>query len=155
MPNSRRAYWRALEDYLRASDNADVVLHDLGFDYFRAIRINGVPGETGNRWILPHFAVVATKQKRRVKAGNRVELVIRRPYYGHLAMREQRIRQEIPYILPPDPPIDDNETGHFEVWKPDNLERKDAWQTDFEWFVENLRLFHRVLRPLVLAALRR
>ena len=155
MPNSRSAYWRALEDHLRASDNADVVLHDLGFDYFRAIRINGVPRETGTRWILPHFAVVATKRKQRVKAGNRVELVIRRPYYGHLAMHEQRIRQEIPHILPSDPPTDHNETGHFEVWKPHNLEREDAWQTDFEWFVDNLRLFEGVLAPRVLAALRR
>lgn len=60
MPNSRSAYWSAFEDNLRATGNADIVLHDLGFDYFRAVRISGVPRETGTRWILPHFAVVAT-----------------------------------------------------------------------------------------------
>ena len=38
MPDRREAYWRAFEDYLCNTDNADVVLHDLGSDYFRAIR---------------------------------------------------------------------------------------------------------------------
>ncbi len=151
MADNRAEYWRAFEDYLHASGDTNIVLHDLGHIYFRAIRIDGVPKETGKRWILPHFAVVATKQKRRMKAGKRVELVIRRPYYGQLAVHEQSIGEQIPHMLPSDPPTDENETGHFEVWTPHNLDDRRVWQEDFAWFVEHLRLFQGVLEPRVRA----
>ena len=59
--------------------------------------------------------------------------MIRHPYYGHLAMHEQVIREQISHVLHSDPPTDDNETGHYEVWKPHNLEREDGWPDDFEW----------------------
>ena len=152
MADGRAAYWQGCKDNLAREG---IEFCDLGYPYFRAIQIEGVPKErcaSGARWELPHFAVVATKKKMRVVRGNRVELVVRHPYYEGLVEHRRAIDEQIPAVLSWSAPDDSNETGHVEVWKLDNLRNPDAWREDFEWFVENLRRFQRVLTPHVLQA---
>ena len=147
MTDDREAYWQKCEAYF---SREGIELFTLK-PFFRAVRIEGVPEEPWVRWLLPHFAVVATKQKQRAEPGNRVELVVRHPYYEALEVSRPGIDEQISG-LSWDAPTESNETGHIEVWKPHNLDSRAAWHEDFDWFVMNLRLFQRVLTPYVLRA---
>lgn len=152
MDDERQAFFRGLADYLLETGNGDVVLHDLGHEYFRAIRIAGVPAESGKRWALPHWAVCVTLRgnKRMGRdAGNRFELVLPGGTYDRILAQHSAITEEIPGTHWISPEKDRSATGHVEVSKPDNLGNPTRWTEDFKWFVENLRLFQRVIGPHV------
>ena len=157
MTDVREAYWRALEDYLRETGNADIVLvaHPGRHAQFRIVEIGGVRESDDFFRRMPHFAVAVTlRRSKHGPAGARTQLVLpKRHMYRKLSERRSIIAEQIPNSLwvPPDDP--DGETGSVDVRAPHHLDDRTRWPQDFAWFVENIRAFRRVLTPQVLATL--
>ena len=153
MPNGTRSlsqvreeYWAEFEKFLRATDQ-DLAIQRWGSQkYFRWAAVEGVDEHHA------HFAAVAALTARGVrKAGNRVQLVLQKPYASHYLNELGRHRAEIESTIPCvqwlDKPFGD--ASHIEVWKEHRVAHRDDWPEDFAWMLGHLLLFRRVIGPLV------
>ena len=146
------AYWLEFEDYIRRRGHAIALKQRSPKQrHFRMDLIPDVPQSHA------HFAVVATREDSRVlphPAGNRVELVLEKKHVAHylaaLVVQQARVKAEIRGIDWHDAPI--GGASHVDLWKRHNLDNRDAWDKDFEWLLDNLLLFRRVLAPIVRGA---
>lgn len=138
-------YWDAFDAFARDRGH-DLDLRTRGrHRHFRLIPIGGVP--IGHA----HFAVVASGTSRVREAGNRVQLVLEGRYAAAylvaLSGQRRRIGERIPGARWLDQPV--GKASHVEVRKEHHLDDPAAWPDDFQWLLDNLLLFRRVLEPLV------
>lgn len=149
MTSQYQTFWSVFEEYIRR-EGYTITLKQRSprHQHFRMNLIADVPQSHA------HFAVVVTQEDSRVlphPAGKRVELVLEKKYaehyFGTLLTERASIDAQIRDMDWHDAPI--GRASHVDLWRPHNLDNPDAWDEDFEWLLDNLILFRRVLGPLV------
>ena len=149
MTDDYETYWSAFEEYIRrAGHTITLKQRSPSHQHFRMNLIVDVPQSHA------HFAVVTTREDSRVlphPAGKRVELVLEKKYaehyFGALVAERASIDAQICDLDWHDAPI--GSASHIDLWKPHNLDNPHARDKDFEWLLDNLLLFRRVLGPSV------
>ena len=148
MTHDYETFLSEFEEYPRRAGRAIELRRRKAHSHMRLNPIDGVPISHA------HFAVVVTREDSRVlphPAGKRVELVLEKKhaehYFAALTAQEANIKAEIRGMDWHDAPI--GRASHVDLWKPHNLDNPDARDRDFEWLLDNLLLFRRVLGPIV------
>ena len=143
-------YWDAFEEFVRAAGHK-FELRKLGSHaYFRRVPIDGVPVSHA------HFAVaVSTAGSHLRPPGVRVQLVLEGKFASHYAPELVAQRSQIDGEIPDVHWLrGSGKASHIEVRTAHHQDQQGSWDTDFEWMLERLGAFQRVLGPRVQEARR-